>query len=106
MDKQNKLNAKDLINVGIYTAMYLVVFFVIGMLNAFPIFYPISLFVSPLITGVPFMLFTTKIKKSGMIFIMAVILGYFAVILTYYLLTMRAARRRFWPDTVKGKKEQ
>ena len=36
MDKQNKLNAKDLINVGIYTAMYLVVFFVIGMLNAFP----------------------------------------------------------------------
>ena len=40
MDKQNKLNAKDLINVGIYTAMYLVVFFVIGMLNAFPIFLP------------------------------------------------------------------
>ncbi len=40
MDKQNKLNAKDLINVGIYTAMYLVVFFVIGMLNAFPIFTP------------------------------------------------------------------
>ena len=80
MDKQNKLNAKDLINVGIYTAMYLVVFFVIGMLNAFPIFYPISLFVSPLITGVPFMLFTTKIKKSGMIFIMAVILGCFGYI--------------------------
>ena len=83
MDKQNKLNAKDLINVGIYTAMYLVVFFVIGMLNAFPIFYPISLFVSPLITGVPFMLFTTKIKKSGMIFIMAVILGVFWFVMGY-----------------------
>ena len=83
MDKQNKLNAKDLINVGIYTAMYLVVFFAIGMLNAFPIFYPISLFVSPLITGVPFMLFTTKIKKSGMIFIMAVILGVFWFVMGY-----------------------
>ena len=54
MSAQNRLNTKDLINIGIYTAMYLVVFFVIGMLNAFPVFYPISLFVAPLITGIPF----------------------------------------------------
>ena len=35
--QSNKLNAKDLINVGVYTAIYLVVFFMIGMLNAVPI---------------------------------------------------------------------
>lgn len=83
MSAQNRLNTKDLINIGIYTAMYLVVFFVIGMLNAFPVFYPISLFVAPLITGIPFMLFTTKIKKSGMIFIMALILGVFWLAMGY-----------------------
>lgn len=34
------LSAKDLINVGIYTAIYLVIFFVAGMMNAIPILYP------------------------------------------------------------------
>ena len=30
--------------------------------------------------------------------------GYFAAVLIYYILTMRTARRRFWPDTVKEKR--
>ena len=36
MDK--KINAKDLINVGIFTAIYFVVFFACGMLGYIPIF--------------------------------------------------------------------
>ena len=36
MQKSNKLNGKDLINVGIYTAMTLVIFFVFGLLTALP----------------------------------------------------------------------
>ena len=32
--------------------------------------------------------------------------GYFAVILVYYMLTIRTLRRRFWPDTVKEKKRK
>ena len=38
----NKLKAKDLINVGIYTAIYIVIFFVVGMLNAIPVVYAVS----------------------------------------------------------------
>ena len=53
--QSNKLNAKDLINVGIYTAIYLVVFFMIGMLNAIPILYPLTYFIAPIVTGIPFM---------------------------------------------------
>ena len=83
MEKTNKLNSKDLINIGIYTAMYLVVFFVVGMMNAVPILYPISLFFVPIVTGIPFMLFATKVKKSGMVFIMALILGLFWFALGY-----------------------
>ena len=40
MQKSNKLNGKDLINVGIYTAMTLVIFFVCGLLTSLPVIYP------------------------------------------------------------------
>ena len=60
-----------------------------------------------IITGVSLVIYAAaSYLYSRETWFMAVILGYFAVILTYYLLTMRAARRRFWPDTVKGKKEK
>ena len=41
MEKSNRLTAKELINVGIYTAIYIVIFFVVGMLNAIPVMYPV-----------------------------------------------------------------
>jgi energy-coupling factor transport system substrate-specific component len=71
----NKLDVKDLINVGIYTAFYLVVFFVVGFLTAIPVVYPTLFFLWPLSTGIPFMLFLTKVKKPGKVFIMSLILG-------------------------------
>lgn len=67
----NKLKAKDLINVGIYTAIYIVIFFVVGMLNAIPVLYPLLYVLIPLISGIPFMLFLTKIEKFGMVTIMS-----------------------------------
>lgn len=81
--QSNKLNAKDLINVGIYTAIYLVVFFMIGMLNAIPVLYPLTYFIAPIVTGIPFMLFLTKVDKFGMVSIMGVILAVFWYIMGY-----------------------
>lgn len=83
MKNKTKMNAKDLINVGIYTAMYLVVFFVVGALNAIPVLYPISYFYLPIVTGIPFMLFITKITKFGMVTIMSCILGIFWFLMGY-----------------------
>lgn len=48
--QSNKLSAKDLINVGIYTAMYLVIF-VVGMMNAIPVLYPFLYAIVPIATG-------------------------------------------------------
>lgn len=42
MENTNKLTGKDLINVGIYSAMTLVIFFVVGLLTALPVVYPSS----------------------------------------------------------------
>lgn len=72
-----KLSTKDLINVGIYTALYLVLAFMVGMLSAIPMLYPTLYFLWPLTTGIPFMLFLTKVNKFGMISLMAIISGLF-----------------------------
>ena len=82
------LSAKDLINVGIYTAIYLVIFFVVGMMNAIPILYPAIYLLIPIITGIPFMLFLTKIEKFGMITIMSIIIGVFWYLMGYTWLAL------------------
>lgn len=71
----SKLNSKDLINVGIFTALYFVVFFLVGMLGFVPILLIMLPIIAPIITGIPFMLFITKVHKFGMITIMGTILG-------------------------------
>ena len=86
----NRINAKDLINVGIYTAFYLVVIFILGMLNVFVFLYPISYFYIPIIAGIPFMLFITKTEKFGMVFIMSCIMGVFWFLMGYTWLALIA----------------
>lgn len=83
MQKSNKLNGKDLINVGIYTAMTLVIFFVFGLLTALPVIYPFLLFIWPFVCGIPMMLYYTKIQKFGMLTITGVICGLFFFLIGY-----------------------
>lgn len=65
MENTNKLTGKDLINVGIYSAMTLVIFFVVGLLTALPVVYPFLFVIWPIVCGIPMMLYYTKIKKFG-----------------------------------------
>lgn len=69
------LQGKDLITVGIYTAIYLVITVVISRLNFIPIFMLLLAILVPVIGGTPYMLFLTKVKKFGMILIMSTIMG-------------------------------
>ncbi|MFA7118621.1 MAG: MptD family putative ECF transporter S component [Sphaerochaetaceae bacterium] len=73
--KNEKLKGKDLINVGIYSAIYFVIIFALAMLGYIPIFMPLLCVVGPIIGGIPFMLFLTKVKKFGMILVMSIIMG-------------------------------
>ena len=74
-DSSNKLQGKDLMNAGIYSAIYFVIVFAVAMLGYIPIMMPMLCVLVPLIAGVPFMLFLTKVKKFGMIWIMSIIMG-------------------------------
>lgn len=69
------LQGKDLINVGIFTAMYFVIVFAVAMLGYIPILMPMLCVLVPIVGGIPFMLFLTKVKKFGMIWIMSIIMG-------------------------------
>lgn len=75
MKNENKLKGRDLINIGIFGAIYFAIIFAIAMLGMIPIFLPLLSVFVPILGGIPFMLFLTKVKKSGMIFIMAMIMG-------------------------------
>lgn len=70
-----KLKGKDLINVGIFTAIYFVIFMAIAMLGFIPIFLPILIALASLIGGVPMMLYYSRIKKFGMVSLSGLICG-------------------------------
>lgn len=75
MNSNNSLKGRDLINVGIYTAIYFVIMMAVAMLGLIPIFLPLLSVIVPILGGIPFMLFLTKVRKPGMVFIMAMTMG-------------------------------
>lgn len=77
MQNKNKQNGKDLINIGIYGAIYCVLMTAVAMLGYIPIMMPLLTVICPIACGIPMMLFMTKVKKFGMVTIMGVIIGVF-----------------------------
>lgn len=76
MSTNNKLQAKDFITVGIFTALLFVVEFACGMLGFIHPYIVASYVVMiPIVGSIPMMLFYTKINKFGMLSIMSVLLA-------------------------------
>jgi energy-coupling factor transport system substrate-specific component len=73
--RSNHLQTRDLINVGIFTAIYFVIFFSCGMLGFIPVLFILFPLYLPIVTGVPFMLFLTRVGRFGMVTLMALMLG-------------------------------
>lgn len=72
---EKHLTPKDLITIGLFTAIYFVLFFVTGMTGYVPIMMVALPFLCPLVTGIPFVLFLTRVKKFGMVTIMGILIG-------------------------------
>ncbi|MFB1050017.1 MptD family putative ECF transporter S component [Paraliobacillus sp. JSM ZJ581] len=78
--RKKKMETKDLITTGIFTAIYFVLFFVSGMIGYIPALFVLIPFILPVVGGIPFMLFLTKVKCFGMVTIMGTILGMLMVL--------------------------
>lgn len=77
----NKLQGKDLITIGIYTALYIVAIFVASVANVTPLtfmFYPA---ISSLLGAVFFIMLATKVQKFGAVIIWGVIVGLLFLVL-------------------------
>lgn len=59
------MKGKDLINIGIFSAIYFVILFAVAMLGMIPIFLPLLAVIVPILGDIPFMLFLTRVKKFG-----------------------------------------
>lgn len=69
------MKGKDLINIGIFSAIYFVIVLIVAMLGTIPVFLPMLTVIVPILGGIPFMLFLTRVRKFGMIWIMSIIMG-------------------------------
>ena len=64
MKTDNKLKGRDLINTGIYAAIYFVILFAVAMLGMIPIFLPLLSVLVPILGGIPFMDIYAKAKYN------------------------------------------
>lgn len=69
-----KLNGKDLITIGVFSAIYFVINFAFMLLSGF---HPILWILMPgfiaVAAGIPFMLMTAKVQKTGAVLLMGLI---------------------------------
>lgn len=84
MDKSiigNKLKVKDFMTVGIFAALYFVVYFATMMLGYIPIMMTVMPLITAITAGIPFMLFITRAKKMWMMTLFGIVCGLLALIM-------------------------
>ena len=69
------IGGRDLINIGIFTAIIFIITMAVMPIGFIPVLMPLYCVIIPVVGGIPWMLFATKVKKLGMVFIMSMLLG-------------------------------
>lgn len=68
--------ARDFLNVAIFAVIYIVVVFAVAMLGIIsPLVMVITLPLAPLIAGIPYMLFLSRVRHGGMITLFGIVFG-------------------------------
>lgn len=63
-----RFSARDLLNVAIFAVIYFVVVFAMAMLGIIsPLVMIVTLPLAPIVAGVPYMLFLTRVRHAGMV---------------------------------------
>ncbi|MET7403318.1 MptD family putative ECF transporter S component [Dactylosporangium sp. NPDC005572] len=70
------MSARDLVNIGIFAAIYLVIVFTISFAGVVsPLLIVVTFPLSIIVAGIPYMLFLTRVKHAGMVTIFAVLVA-------------------------------
>lgn len=71
-----RFSARDLVSVAIFAVIYFVVVFVVAMLGIIsPIVMLLTLPLSAIAAGIPYMLFLTRVRHAGMATLFGIVLG-------------------------------
>ena len=71
--KDNKLKIKDLVTIGVFTVIYFVFMFGVGMMGVIPILFLIYPTILGIVTGTIIMLFMVKVQKPWSLFILGML---------------------------------
>ncbi|MCR4933650.1 MAG: MptD family putative ECF transporter S component [Lachnospiraceae bacterium] len=80
-NKKNSFTVKDCINIGVFAALYIVIFFVTSFIGYIPIMMAILGVACAVTCGIPLMLFFSKSHVFGMVSIMGAIMGIFMILM-------------------------
>ena len=75
MKEEMKLTGKDLVNIGIYTAILFVLNFVAMFTGIVPILWIVLPGTTGILTAIPFALMNLKVKKPGAVLIMGAVVA-------------------------------
>lgn len=71
-----RFSARDLLNVAIFAVIYFVIVFVIAMLGIVsPLVMLLTLPLSAIAAGIPYLLFLTRVRHAGMVALFGIVLG-------------------------------
>ncbi len=76
MNQNRKLTGKDVIAIGIYSAIYFVMNFAAMMTGFIPLFWILLAGTAAILTGIPFLLMAVKVPKPGAVLIMGFITAF------------------------------
>ncbi len=71
-----RFSARDLLSVAIFAVIYFVIVFVVAMLGIIsPLVMLLTLPLSPIAAGIPYMLFLTRVRHAGMVTLFGIVVG-------------------------------
>lgn len=73
MEESRKLSGKDLITIGIFSAIYFVLNLAAMITGFVPVLWLLLPGVTGIVTGIPFLLMASKVRKPGAVLIMGTI---------------------------------
>ena len=76
MNQNRKLTGKDVITIGIYSAIYFVLNFMAMMTGLIPLLWILLPGTVAILTGIPFLLMVVKVPKPGAVLIMGLITAF------------------------------
>ena len=76
MNQNRKLTGKDVITIGIYSAIYFVMNFAAMMTGLIPLLWILLPGTVAILTGIPFLLMAVKVPKPGAVLIMGLITAF------------------------------